>query len=524
MTAARRLCALAAAGLLALPPVPAIGAPAQAAPDRGARVTGVTWADADAPVTEGALLPLRVAVASGPDTRVTVRVVGGTVAGLPDGCAPSTVVRRRSYVSADAGLLACLLTSGRAQDLAVDVRAGAAPGPVSVTVSEDGTATAAPPRPVVPGPPDTPELLRLLSSPDFLNADVADLRQGPGSWNPRRSENGTSPAYERAIDHVLDDWQAQRPDAVLVAGDLVDGRWGRDTRHTGTFGPVGNAAQRAEATRRAAATYYPQYLQRFREHGLDLYAAPGDHEYGDNPWPASKRRLAPVFQEQFARYFTRTRSGRPRFQDHPTGDHAGTAYAFRPSPDVQVVTIDPFDIAPGHDRIRVDRRQLQWLTRVLSKAQSDGVRWTFVQGHVPILEPVRARGSSELHYPGGARSRLWQLFQRYGVDVYLCGEVHDTTATSQDGILQLAHGGAFQFGLTTYALLDVHEDRLDVTLRDYDVTVRDARDHSRLWETVRRGLKKWIRLDPVPVTIGTLSLDPAGQVTRRTGILLPYRG
>ncbi|MCW2793509.1 MAG: hypothetical protein JWO76_2607, partial [Nocardioides sp.] len=60
--------------------------------------------------------------------------------------------------------------------------------------------------------------------------------------------------------------------------------------------------------------------------------------------------------------------------------------------------------------------------------------------------------------------------------------------------------------------------------RDYDVTVRDARDRSRLWETVRRGLKKWIRLDPEPVTIGTLSLDPAGQVTRRTGILLPYRG
>jgi hypothetical protein len=187
-----------------------------------------------------------------------------------------------------------------------------------------------------------------------------------------------------------------------------------------------------------------------------------------------------------------------------------------------VVTIDPFDIAPDHARIRVDRQELRWLAGVLRQAQRDGVRWTIVQGHVPILEPVRSRGSSELHYPGGARSRLWRLFERYGVDIYLCGEVHDTTATTQDGIVQLAHGGAFQFGLTTYALLDIHDDRIDVTLRDYAVRVRDARDHSRLWETVRSGLEKWVRVDPDPVTIGTLTLNWSGQVTGRTGILLPY--
>jgi 3',5'-cyclic AMP phosphodiesterase CpdA len=470
---------------------------------------------------------VRVSVGAGADTEATVRVVGGTVAGLPDACAPSTVVRRRSSLSADDTTLVCDVVDHRAQELTVDVRPGPAPGPVTVTVTEAGSSIAAAVREVVAGPPDTPRLLRLLSSPDFLNADVADLRRGPGFWNPRRSANSTNADYEEALDRVLDDWERQQPDAVLVAGDLVDGRWGRDEHHTGNFGPVGSAAQRAAATRLAAATYYPQYLERFRDHDLDLYPAPGDHEYGDNPWTASKRRLAPVFQQQFARYFTRTpsgtASGRPRFRDHPSGDHAGTAYAFRPVPDVQVVTIDPFDIGPDHDRIRVDRQQLRWLARVLRKAQADGVQWTFVQGHVPILEPVRSRGSSELHYPGGAGSRLWQLFKRYGVDVYLCGEVHDVTATSQDGILQLAHGGAFQFGLTTYALLDVHDDRLDITLNDYAVRVRDARDHTRLWETVRGGLKKWIRIDSDPVTIGTLTLDATGQLTRRTGILLPYR-
>ena len=525
MPAARPVCALVAAALLSLPVtcLPSTGA-ATAAPAAAPahRVAAVAWADAAGSAPEGSVLALDLSLAPGPATETTVRVVGGTVVGLPDLCAPSTVVRRRSYLSSDASTLVCDVVDARGLQLVVDVRTGAAPGPLAVTVLEAGSTTAATERAVVPGPPDTPRRLRLLSSPDFLNADVADLRRGPGFWTPRRSANSTSPAYERALDHVLDDWQRQQPDDVLVAGDLVDGRWGRDSHHTGNFGPVGNPTQRATAARLAAATYYPQYLQRFRAHDLDLYPAAGDHEYGDNPWTTSKRRLAPVFQEQFARYFTHTPNGRPRFRDHPSGPHAGSAYAFRPAPDVQVVTIDPFDITTDHARIRVDRQQLRWLARVLRKAQADGVPWIFVQGHVPILEPVRSRGSSNLHYPGGSRSRLWKLFQKYGVDVYLCGEVHDVTATDQDGILQLTHGGAFQFGLTTYALLDVHDDRLDITLDDYAVKVRDARDHSRLWETVRSGLKKWIRLDPEPVTIGTLTLEATGEITRRSGILLPY--
>jgi hypothetical protein len=199
-----------------------------------------------------------------------------------------------------------------------------------------------------------------------------------------------------------------------------------------------------------------------------------------------------------------------------------TAYAWRPAPDVQVVSIDPFDITPQRARIGLDPAQKHWLTRVLKKAQQDGVRWTVVQGHLPVLEPARARGSSGLHYPGGRRSDLWRIFTRYGVDVYLCGEVHDVTATSQDGVLQLAHGGAFQFGLTTYAVLDVHADRLEVTLDDYRIRVRDAPDRSRLWETVRGGLRKRIRGGLEPFSIGALTLDPSGQVVRRSGILLPY--
>ena len=99
--------------------------------------------------------------------------------------------------------------------------------------------------------------LRLLSSADFLNADVADLARGPGRWDPRRSENGINESYRRALDQILDDWQAQQPAAVLVAGDLVNGRWGRDDRRVGTFGPVRTVPQQKAAIRRAGTDLLP---------------------------------------------------------------------------------------------------------------------------------------------------------------------------------------------------------------------------------------------------------------------------
>ena len=512
-----RAVALLAASALAL----SLGSGSPGAAARAPRISAVAWDDSS-PVASGSLTSARMSLVAGPGTEAKVWVTGGTLVGLPEGCAPSTVLQRRSWLSDDGTTLVCDVVDEQTVDVTLTVRAGQDASALAARVVEHDRESALPERTVLPGSPDAPRRLRLVSSPDFLNADVADLRDGPTFWNSRRSANATSPAYERALGTVLDDWQRLQPDGVLVAGDLVNGRWGRDTHHTGNFGPVATPAQRVVATRRAAGTYYPQYLQRFRDRGLELYPAIGDHEYGDNPWPGSKRRLAPVFKNEFARFFTRTRAGRPRFADHPAGPHAGTAYAFRPAPDVQIVSIDPFDITAAHARLGLDRAQERWLRGVLGKAQADGVRWTIVQGHLPLLEPVRARGSSELHYPRGSRSELWRLFRQYGVDVYLCGEVHDVTASSRDGILQLAHGGAFQFGLTTYAVLDVYDDRLEVTLNDYAVRVRDARDRSRLWETVRSGLKKLIKVDPDPVTIGTLTLDATGQLTRRTGILLPY--
>ena len=482
--------------------------------------------DADAPtIASQTMVRGRVDLGSEAATeRVVVHLVHARPTAIPAACDTSTVVRRRSYI--DGALLRCNVAEG-ATSVTFDAIALGPPGTsvggtVMAIAGGEVRRTALPERTILGGPATLSPDLRLLSSPDFLNADVGDLRKGPGLWSDmakgRRSENSTNKDYERTLGAIFDDWQSLAPVGVLVAGDLVDGRWGYDDAETGNFGPVDTHDQQRAALRRAARTYYPQWHQRFIDHDLAPFPAMGDHEYGDNPYPRRKRELADDFRNEFAREFTTDDRGRPLFANHPSGPARLTAYAGRPTPDLQIVTIDVFDITPARARIGVDPQQLAWLRGVLAKAKKDRVQWIVVQGHTPILEPVRARGSSQLSYPGAERSRLWRLFSRYDVDLYLAGEVHDTTVKQQGGVTQITHGGAFQFGLTTALLMDFYGDRLYLSLRDYDVR-HDSSD-GRLWETRRAGLPRHISLVGDPVTIGTATLAD-GQLRGASGVLIP---
>jgi hypothetical protein len=157
---------------------------------------------------------------------------------------------------------------------------------------------------------------------------------------------------------------------------------------------------------------------------------------------------------------------------------------------------------------------------VLGRARDDGVRWIVVQGHTPILAPVRERSSSGLMYEGGTSSRLWRTFRSFGVDLYLCGEVHDVTAVRSDGILQISHGGLFQFALTNFLVADVHHDRIEMTVRDFDADASDA--GPRLWETRRSGMPASIRYAPDPWILGTATLWQDGTLTNRSGALSRY--
>ena len=181
--------------------------------------------------------------------------------------------------------------------------------------------------------------------------------------------------------------------------------------------------------------------------------------------------LTPQYLDPFARHDLSVVGGRPRLTD-------------RLAPDVQLITIDPFELAPGR------------LRGVLRDAQRDQVRWIIVQGQLPILGPVRTRASSDRYLTGGADSQVWRLFEKYGVDLYLAGEAHDVTVLEVGGVTQITHGGPIALGLTTALLLDFYDDYIYVTLRDYD----------------RR---------ETPYTVGTGVVRDTGGLQLETGMLRP---
>ena len=345
----------------------------------------------------------------------------------------------------------------------------------------------------------------LVVLPDFLNSDVADLRALP-AWHPGMG-NGTSTSWRRALGKVLHQVRNEAPDAVLVPGDLVDGRWGQDADGSGLFGPVGTEAERRAAVVAAARLYYPAWAGRFTRRNLVVFPAVGDHEIGDNPWPVGSfaYRAVPVFRQAFAAAFTQRPGGRPRYSLRPRGsEQAGTAYAVRLAPEVLLVTLDVYQRTPAGVVASVTGGQLRWLDRVLGAARRRGVRWLVVQGHAPVL-PTRSFYSSGQTVVGGRASALWRTLVRHRVDLYLAGEVHVVTARRADGVLQVTSGGFVSHGRCSYLRLRFSGSRLEVVAK---ATVGGAHWYlpGRLWETSgqRPPSQVWVRATPWQV--GALSI------------------
>ncbi|MBC2933502.1 metallophosphoesterase [Nocardioides sp. zg-1228] len=390
-------------------------------------------------------------------------------------------------------------------------------------------------RPPVPSAPDLAGAYRFVSAPDFLNQDVADLTAGGRREHVVAATgevaNSTNEAYETALGRVIDEMADQGADDVLVAGDLVEGRWGRDDSRTGVFGPVRTDAQRLRAWRRAADVYYPAWFERFADRGLATYPAVGDHEIGDDPWRARrgdpwvdfKRRHLPEFKRIFAQHALSGSDGLPRFADRPPrGPARHTAYAVRLDRDVLLVSLDVFERRGGDVHVSVDPAQLRWLAGVLRRAERDDVPWVMVQAHTPMPGAVRVRNSTHLVYEKGRSSDLWRTMVDGGVDVYLSGEVHDQTVRQRDGVLEVSHGSLFYRGEASYVVGQATAERLVLENRQFRGTVGFD---SRLWTTSRQGAPAQISYPPRSIVTGTLvaSRTRAGgvRVDDAEGVLVP---
>jgi hypothetical protein len=351
-------------------------------------------------------------------------------------------------------------------------------------------------------------LITLVSIPDFINADVGDVRgiDRPGylGWDPG-DPNSINAYYRDTLNVVLNQVASENPDAVLVAGDEVNGHWGVDYDKTGIFGPVDTYEHKLQALRNAGALYYGQWKNRFAQRGLRVYPAVGDHEVGDNPWPRGefKNRAFATFKNTWARHFT---ANGTKYAMRPTGTpYEGTAYAVKLTPDTLLITTDVFAKYDGTVHTHLTSGQLGWVEDTIGQAKASGVKNVIVQGHVSVLGPVNNQYSSNLLYEGGRSSAFWQMLKRHNVDLYLAGEAHDMTVHTDGTLVQVTHGGYVARGVSNYLVLKVYEDRIELRLKKFSGRTLD--ETRRLWQVDDRR-PPWSQvIDPGPQPVGTMTID-----------------
>jgi len=364
-------------------------------------------------------------------------------------------------------------------------------------------------------------LLTFVSMPDFLNADVASTTSLP-RWQPG-DPTSTNKWWREAIGAVLDAVQSHDPDLVLVAGDLVHGEWHKDEERVRLFGSIRGLQRKRLAIHRAGALYYGRWKRRFAARDLPVHPTLGDHEIGDNPWlpGKAKTKLVRTFKNTWARAFT----DRAEYGMHPTGTaYDRTAYAFTVQ-NTLFVGVDVFRARKNGVEITVRGGQLRWLRDLLERARLDPrIAHVVVQGHTPVLGPVRGDHTSGLTMAGGSSSEFWSTLKTLGADLYLAGEFHAITSINDGPIEQLVHGGNVGKGsYHSFVVGKVYPDRIELTA--YEAPLYHYLRKRTLWNTTSNG----------PAAIVVVGLyEPVGTLTRievaghtewqdRTGVFMPYQ-
>lgn len=265
---------------------------------------------------------------------------------------------------------------------------------------------------------------------------------------------------------------------ILLPGDSNTGHWDTPEFIKGNF----PGATPDESILKAGQLCYDGMIDSFKKGGYSkLIMAVGDHEMGDNPWPAGSAvsRCQPQFREAFAKAFNTNPDGGGFRYDQPIGKAASrplgtkyetTSYAYRYK-NVLFVTIDAFHQEDPDRKIgdegsvtgTVTGPHLAWLDSVLSEARKDaGIKHILVQSHLPVIYPVRKVNSSGMMMDDGSESPFWQTLRKYNVDIYFAGEVHANTVTKdpESNLIQLVSRGNF---FNNFQTLDISDDRIEVT-------------------------------------------------------------
>lgn len=381
-----------------------------------------------------------------------------------------------------------------------------------------------------------------ISSPDWFNRDIADLSGStPGvppadGWVSHTGLNGVSPEMQAVYDSVVAEMAAYGPEAFVVTGDLINGRWFNDET-LAMFDPVDR--NRQKAIDKAADIYYSWYRELFNSHGIDpVLGAVGDHEIGDDDWlPGSEKSLhVQNMKRAFGRNMVDTLStgllpGINGADARPYGlpyEYGSYAYQHR---NLLFVTVDLFrqddpntqlHLMHGSVSPDINGAHLTWLSSLLNAAKQDAsIDHVIVQGHTPVLRPVRMQITSGMMLVDREDSAFWQLLRqhdhRHGgkVRIFFGGEVHAVTVSKDpdSDLIQLVHGNPPIFdGLGNYVVFQVEADRIEAELRRFPLSIDGT---SWYWQPSNPN-SPGVSSVGASFSAGTLVIDASGSETRYT--------
>ena len=433
-----------------------------------------------------------------------------------------------------------------------------------------------------------------ISSPDMFNSDIADLSGGDdqavaaqydkdyasrlvkaANWDNVKSHGNSINAnmastYNKLIREMVEN-AGGSPKAFLSAGDLINGRWawsnGRIKQMRKTFTPEGKGAG-PQAIDNAAATYYAWYLELFRQNGIEtVIGAIGDHDIGDNDWPAKSPRANYVddMKIAFGKYMVDQlevgseldkqywENVTPRGPKNDKSDYYSGSFV-KQVENVLFVTLDMFQFeGPGKTLHRSygsvsanvsgtlddPSTHLGWLETVLSAADADpSINHVILQGHTPVLDGVRKQASSGMMVVEREDSPFWKLLQQHDhqhggkVRMYYGGEVHTMTNMKdvESDVVQMVHGNPpLGNGESNYVIFEVEEKK--ITAKMYRVSFES--DGGLYWQVSKAKSKGPSAVSDGELA-GTMVMDVSGPETKfqttgymnfvdHQGLLLAYQ-
>jgi len=325
--------------------------------------------------------------------------------------------------------------------------------------------------------------ITFVSFPDFFNFDV------PEPWAK----------WDSAVDFFLNEVSKENPDFVLIAGDLVNGHWWDSP----------------ECVEQMGTLYYSGWKRRVEKHGLKYYTAVGDHELGDDPWPAEKLEIVPHLEAIYNQMLNMPQNG--------PENKKGLAYYVREG-DMLMVTVETFEIINDSMVATVTGEQLDWFNRVME--ENSDAKFKIIQGHVPIWGEINTRSSSAIMLHDGRDNEFYKAMKNHEVDLYLCGEFHDVTILESDGIWQIVHGSSWGREVVNtqdYLVARTEGNKLKVEMKQLKTEVgggymwnlnknKGPREEFRFTdESIKNG----------PTITGTLVIERSEngkQITEKTGV------